>query len=240
MGHLDLEKRATDILHRFDPDGTRTLRLPRPFMLELFGTPKSGKSTMKEMLRHFFRRQGWKVSAPTEGAEVVELPRVEPAYNFQTAEYALGEARKRFFDRSFHLVIFDRAIYDGVMRMEYYRSKGVISPEQQRLIEGYYLLPWNAEMFDMHVCLVASPEVAIKRELARALSKKHGETMNPQTLTGLLDAHGRMWQRLECDSNPAMAWHDSSLETEEETATAILNAVFAAFTARLDRDQRTR
>ena len=107
-------------------------------------------------------------------AEIVELPRVEPEYNFQTTEYALGAARERFYNRRFHLVIFDRAIYDGVMRMEYYREKGVISPEQQRLIEGYYLLPWNAEMFDMHVCLVASPEVAIKRELARALSKKHG------------------------------------------------------------------
>ena len=32
-----------------------------------------------------------------------------------------------------------------------------------------------------------------------------------------------------------MAWHDSSLETEQETATAILKAVFNAFAARLDR-----
>jgi hypothetical protein len=238
MGQSDLEKRATEILHRFDPDGTRTQILDRPFMLELFGTPKSGKSTMKEMIRHFFRRQGWKVSAPTEGAEVVELPRAEPIYNFQTGEYALGEARKRYFNRGFHLIIFDRAIMDVVMRMEYYLSKGVISAEQRQIIEGYYLLPWNASMFDMHICLVASPEVAIKRELARALSKKHGETMNPQTLSGLLTAHERMWDRLGCNANPAMAWHDSSLETEEETATAILEAVFKAFTARLDRSQQ--
>lgn len=234
MGHLDLERRAAEILHRFDSDGSRTKILDRPFMLELFGTPKSGKSTMKEMLKHFFRRNGWKVTTPTEGAEVVELPRAEPEYNFQTTEYALGEARERFYNRRFHLGIFDRAIYDGVTRMEYYREKGIISLEQQRLIEGYYLLPWNAGMFDMHICLVASPEVAIQRELTRSLSQKHGETMNPQTLAGLLAAHERMWERLDCDHNPAMAWHDSSLETERETAEAILEAVFTAFTARLD------
>jgi hypothetical protein len=227
--------RAAEILHRFDPQSDRIRRFARPFMIELFGTPKSGKSTMIGMLDHFFKRNRWTVSTPVEGAEIVELPRLEPDYNFQTGEYALGKARELVHVPRFHLGIFDRAIYDVLMRMEYYLAKGVITAEQRQVIEGYYLLPWNAGMFDMHICLVASPEVAIKRELARALSKKHGETMNPATLQKLLDAHRTMWDRLGCDGNPAMAWHDSSLETEQETATAIIEAVFDAFTARLDR-----
>lgn len=226
-----LQERAASELKRFDPLGIRHDRRARPFMIELFGTPKAGKSTIKEMLKHFFRRNGWKVSTPTEGAEVVELPRDEPQYNFQTCEYALSVARDRSYS-DFHVAIFDRAIYDGVTRMEYYAEKGIITREQQSVIEGYYLLPWNTDLFDLHVCLVSSPEVAIERELACALTKKHGKTMNPKTLTGLLSAHARIWQRLGA-VDPRLSWHDSSTETEEETAKSILSSILDAFARRV-------
>lgn len=232
-----LEKRAAEMLSRFDPDRLRKALEERPFMIEFFGTPKSGKSTMKEMLKHFFKRNGLSVSTPTEGAEVVEwIKRREPEYNFQTAEYALSFARERAYGpghRDFHLAIFDRAIFDGVVRMDYYRETGKMSAADQAAVEGYLLLPHNRRLFDLHVCLVAAPEVAIQRELARALTKKHGETMNPATLQGLLDAHTRTWSRLGCGADPSMLWHDSSRETEEETAASILGSALDAFDRRL-------
>lgn len=234
MDATTFEKKAAEMLDRFDPDRTRKSKIGRPFMIELFGTPKAGKSTMKEMLKHFFKRNGWSPSTPTEGAEVVELPRDEPQYNFQTTEYALSTARDRNYNKRFHMVIFDRAIYDGVVRMDYYKHKGVIDATQRRTIEQYYLLPWNRDLFDLHICLVSDPEVAIQRELARALTKKHGETMNPQTLADLRAAHERAWKRLECDRDPKMFWHDSSGETEGETAFVVLDAVLKAFERRLD------
>ena len=46
-----------------------TLRAPaRPVFVEFAGTPKSGKSTCIEIVRHFFRRLDYKVLAPAEGA----------------------------------------------------------------------------------------------------------------------------------------------------------------------------
>jgi len=231
------ERSAEELLRFLDPDGARKGILARPFIIELFGTPKSGKTTMKEMLKHTLKRNGWSVSTPTEGAEVVEwTKRLEPQYNFQTAEYALSRARELCYGpahRSFHVAILDRANMDGVVRMELYRGRQVITEAEQRVIEGYYLLPQNEQMFDLHVCLVAEPEVAIRRELARAISKKHGETMNPQTLTDLLDAHRRVWDRLGCGANPAMCWHDSSRENEVQTAKAILGALIKAFYRRI-------
>lgn len=230
---LSFEQRAHDLLEAIDARRERQARWSRPFMVELFGTPKAGKTTVKEMLKHFFRRNGWAVSTPTEGAEVVELPRDEPQYNFQTCEYALGVARDRAYAKNFHLVIFDRAVMDGVVRMDYYVRKGILTEEQRRFVEGYYLLPWNAGLFDLHVCLVASPEVAIARELARVLTRRHGETMNPKTLANLLAAHERVFNRLASADPGRFLWHDSSVETEEQTASLILTAVFDAFTARL-------
>lgn len=233
MKQEELEARAVSILKRFDPEGSRRVGSPRPFMVELFGTPKSGKSTMKEMLKHFFRRNGWSVSTPTEGAEVVELPRDEPQYNFQTTEYALSAARERSYNSRFHLVLFDRAIMDGVVRMDYYKEKGIIRPDEQAIIENYYLLWWNRNLFDAHICLVADSEVAIRRELSRALTKKHGATMNPKTLQALMDAHKRVWERLDLANHPMMRWHDSSKEREAETAGKILAAILNAFELRL-------
>jgi hypothetical protein len=227
------EQQLADILAKFDGAKIRKSLLPRPFMIELFGTPKAGKSTIKEMLKHFFKRNGWAVSTPTEGAEVVELPRDEPQYNFQTAEYAMSFARERYYDKRFHVVIFDRAIYDGIARMQHYADRRIITPEQHAVIEGYYLLPWNRNMFDVNVCLVCEPEIAIKRELARVLTKKHGDTMNPATLAALREAHDRMWQRLDCANDPKMFWYDSSTEDEAQTAKAVLTAVCDAMSRRL-------
>lgn len=236
MKQEELEARAAAILKRFDPEGSRRVGSSSPFMVELFGTPKSGKSTMKEMLKHFFRRNGWSVSTPSEGAEVVELPRDEPQYNFQTTEYALSKARELSYNPRFHLGIFDRANMDGVVRMEYYAQKKIITAKEQAVIEGYYLLPWNSDLFDAHVCLVTSPEVAIRRELSRALTKKHGKTMNPNTLRELLAAHRSVWQRMSknIDVLPeSMFWHDSSEEKEAETAKEILSFVLGVLEARL-------
>ena len=230
-----LESRALLLRRNFDTDGKRTLCPPRPFMIELFGVPKSGKSTVKEMLKHFFKRNGWLISAPVEGAEFVELPRDEPQYNFQTAEYAMTRARELSYNNRFHMAIFDRAIYDGVVRMEYYRDKGVITPEEQTAIEGYLLNRWNRALFDLHVCLVVDPEIAIQRELTRAITKKDGDTMNPKSLKALLSAHERVWERLGCADSPAMYWHDSSGEDPGQTAGIILEKVLDAFSLRMAR-----
>lgn len=230
------EKKAKELLLQFDAERERKSPLQRPFMIELFGTPKAGKTTVKEMLKHFFKRQGWSVATPTEGAEVVEwVKRLEPEYNFQTGEYALSRARELAYGpahKSFHVAIFDRAIYDVVVRMQYYLTKGVLTLAQSDLIEGYYLLPHNAGLFDCHICMVSSAEVAIERELARALTKKHGETMNPQTLQDLYDAHIAVWDRLDC-RHRGMALIDSSKEREDQTARRVLSVVLETFAQRL-------
>lgn len=232
-----LPERATELLHQLDPQRVRKSLEARPAMIELFGTPKAGKSTIKEMLKLFFKRNGWLVSSPVEGAEDVEWPagRREPDYNFQTAEYALSFARERAFGPGhgdFHLVIFDRAIYDGVMRMDHYEHKGVMSTYERRQIEGYYLNRWNRELFDANICLVCSPETAMEREQARAIIKADGETMNHKTLSELRAAHERIWKRLRLNCDARMSWHDTTAENPGESALAVLKAVLHAIAKR--------
>lgn len=228
------ETLAEQLLKEFDPDGRRKQKLGRPFMVELLGTPNSGKTTQKQILKRFFKRLGWNVSAPTEGAEVVELPRDVPRYNLQTVGYAMQLARAAYYDRNFHMVIFDRAVYDGVVRMEYFVQQNIITPEYQQSVENFLLLPENStDNFDASIFLVASPEVALAREPANVLTHKVGGTVNPTTLRHLLDAHQRVWDRLKLAERPDMAWIDSSNMTPGEVAYRSLEVIFRSFAHRL-------
>ncbi len=57
----DLEANAKSTLTRLKKDR-------RPVVIEFAGSPKAGKSTTIDILGHFFKRMGYKVWAPTEGA----------------------------------------------------------------------------------------------------------------------------------------------------------------------------
>jgi thymidylate kinase len=232
-----LETRAAGLLGRADPDGHRKARFDRPFVIELTGPPKSGKSTTKEKLQQLFRRNGFLVEAPEEGAEAITwAKRLDPEYNLQTGEYALSSTRELAYGskhKSFHVVILDRAIYDVVIRMEYNRMRKKISAAQQKAIENYFLLDVNRAMFDCHVILVADANISLAREKAHALSKKDGETMNAGAIAEILDAHRRVWDRLKLAGDPKVAWRDTSNESPEETASGVLTFVLDAFERRL-------
>lgn len=239
MKRETFDQLATRCLKQLDPQSIRKELQTRGFALELFGLPKSGKTTIKEMLKHFFKRKGYSVTAPTEGAEFVEwVKRKEPEYNFQTAMYAMTHALEMAYGpkhSSFHVGIFDRANFDGIARMEYYAGRGTMPREEAKTVEDYLLLPQLNGLFDLHVCMVCDPDVAIERELARVITTEHGETMNPQTLMDLRKAHERMWDRLGCADDKTMLWHDTTKETPGETAIFILEAVLAAMKRRLSK-----
>jgi hypothetical protein len=227
-----IDAKVDGLKRSIDPHNTRKALGERPFMIELWGTPKAGKTTMKEVLKHVSKRLGLSVTTPIEGAEAVEwIKRVEPDYNYQTAEYALTWARQRALGpghRDFHVGVFDRAIYDGVMRADHYAHMGTIDERERVSWEQYLLLPRHRDYFDFHICMVCDPEEAMRREHAKTLFPQPGETMNHKTMTQLLAAHERVWKRLRLASDPRMLWHDSSGESVVDTAWSVLQACIAA------------
>lgn len=58
-----LRDKATSMLEQLNSNPPA-----RPVFVEFSGTPKSGKSTCIDIVSHFFRRVGFNVLAPTEGA----------------------------------------------------------------------------------------------------------------------------------------------------------------------------
>src|SRR5690606_6883344 len=131
----------------------------RPFMCELYGVPKSGKSSTASSMRTFFRRNGFSIDIPEEGATAVKLPRVEPGINFAYTEYALAESRRIIATGIYDVGILDRAIWDGVVRMHHYEHSGQLTTKQADAASTYFLMPHNTEMFDACICLMVDPAV---------------------------------------------------------------------------------
>lgn len=229
------ETQAKEILTLLDPEGRRKKREPRPFMVELFGTSNSGKTTLLDAIYVFFKANGFETAKCPEGAEAVPPPRVLPMFNFMTADYAINQARRMSLDKNIHLVIFDRAIYDAAVRMELFRRQKLITRAEQRAFEAYYLNRWNRDLFDLHICLVTDVETALRRKYGpdHVKDAKYSTTTNPETSAQMLSVHQDLRERL-WKEDPKFLWHDTSAETPEETVRALLPLILDAFRKRFD------
>ncbi|MFH1047219.1 MAG: hypothetical protein V1738_02850 [Patescibacteria group bacterium] len=224
-----LVQTATQILQKFDSNQQRSAIWSRPLAIELLGQPASGKTSAQGVLRHFFRRNKFEVHAPREGAEAIESPRLTPDYNLHTVEWALHHARLLRHSKQHHIGIFDRAIYDGVVRMEHYLGEGEISAHDRDIIEQYFLLPCNASLFDLHVFLMCKPDTTFDRKRKVEVVHKPGKTLNTDTLNRLYDSHQRVWDRLKLGADPRFLWLCTDTLNQLEVAESILTAALSAF-----------
>lgn len=231
-------QRAIDIRNRLDPSKIRQSDAYRPLMIEMLGTVASGKTSAQQNLRAMFRRTGFSVSAPREGAEAIEGPRPLPDYNFRTFEYAMVEAHRLSVGRNYDVALFDRALYDGVVRMELYSADGTISEEEHRFIEKYMLLPHNTQMFDLHIFLVCGPETTLARKALDELIYIPGKTVNPDSLRRLYEMHRAVWDRLDLGQDPRFIWVDTDHLEKREVVGIIANAALDAFERKLSLEGR--
>lgn len=159
------------------------VKIKRPFFVEITGSPDAGKTTMIEILDSFFRRQGFRVFCPQEGAQKIRhIDRDTHLYNVRTALYALTELIDASVNPNYDLVIFDRCLHDGFTWMLYWNQKGDIKQHQMRCLQDFFMFPTWLNMVDVSFFVVTTTEEAIKRDRAESLTKKWGATTNPKSI----------------------------------------------------------
>jgi predicted NUDIX family phosphoesterase len=179
----NLEQRAA-LLH------TLLENTSRPFVIEFAGTPKSGKSTSVEAIRHFFTRQGFRVHVLVERASVCPIPmKGHLFFNTWCASTMLAELLENIETQT-DLIIVNRGIFDALVWLTLQRQRGELTSEEAGVIESFLLLPRWRSLIDLAVVMNVSPEEAMTRENSARLSSKPGSIMNPDVLAAISAAVG--------------------------------------------------
>ena len=187
----ELRERAEQILA-----GLRDAPIERPVFVEFAGTPKSGKSTCIEIVRHFFRRLEYKVLAPAEGASrrtPYYLKDDLIAFNTWSASYALMHVLEGLHgsDR-YDLAILDRGLFDALAWFELLASRGEISGGVRDQVQSFLQIEYWRSTIDAVLLFRTDAETAMTRENSDKLISEPGQAMNPSFLADLNGAYGRV------------------------------------------------
>jgi hypothetical protein len=187
-------KEATDLRQRADALRKRLQEAGGPpLFVEFAGTPKSGKSTCIEGVRHFFRRTTFRVLAPTEGASKRTpyfLREDLVAFNAWSACYAVSSILEaRYHSDRYDVALLDRGLFDAFAWFEYLRTSGQLTERDQQAINGFLLIEkWRAQI-GLVVLLLADAKTSMERENADKLIFEGGRAMNKEVLEGLNAAY---------------------------------------------------
>lgn len=231
----ELRKRAEQILARL-----RATPLERPVFVEFAGTPKSGKSTCIEIVRHFFRRLDYNVLAPAEGASrrtPYYLKDDLIAFNTWSASYALMHVLEGLHgsDR-YDLAILDRGLFDALAWFELLAtdrltSERIISDQFRDQVQDFLQIEYWRSKIDSVLLFTTDPGTAMDREGGDKLISEPGQAMNTAFLAELNDAYGEV-QRKYADRFPRFMPIDTSKSagtTPTTTAAAVANIILDIF-----------
>jgi thymidylate kinase len=206
-----------------------------PVVVEFAGSPKAGKSTTIEIVAHFFKRMGFSVSAPSEGASKrtpYHLRRYLVAFNAWTLNYAISELLVAFHnvDRPF-LIFLDRGPFDSLAWMRVLKKRGDLADEEFGVIERFALLPkWSAIVSQLYL-FTCEPDVSLERENEAKLVRRPGTAMNPTMLNDLLEEYEALAKELT--GYPVKRVHTSPSTTARATSYDIAMDIRDLFQARL-------
>ena len=158
---------------------------PRAFVIEFAGTPKSGKSTSVEAIRHFFSRNGFRVHILAERAALCPIPmKGHLFFNTWCAASMLAELLANV-ETETDIIIVDRGIFDALVWLTLQEKRGELTGEEARTFEAFLLLERWRNLIDLSVVMKVSAEEALSREVGQRLTMKTGSIMNPDVLTAI-------------------------------------------------------
>ncbi len=162
----------------------------KPLVVEFAGSPKAGKSTTIDTVAHFFKRTGFRVWSPTEGASKRTPSQLRSdwvAFNAWALNYAVSEILVACHSAEpCDLVILDRGPFDSLAWMRLLRDRKELSDDEYDRFDRFAQHPKWAGIVGRIYLFTCSPETSMRREHEHKLIKSEGTAMNPEMLGELL------------------------------------------------------
>ena len=149
----------------------------KPLFIELVGTPKSGKTTLKKAIQNAFDTKGIPLITRRETAEYNPIPKEDENYNFWMILELMRNVSEDLSNAKGKVVLYDRGMIDRIPWMKYDISQGKMKEEDYRRIIEIYKSNYLRGYKPLTQVFFTSPELSILRK------GTEGRFVNTPTLT---------------------------------------------------------
>lgn len=162
----------------------------RYILIEFAGMPKSGKTTVLDVVSHFLRRHQVPLSEYHGGGRYApigkdQLGRLNLYLASEALRYVLSSTQVGWAPKV-HLM--DRGLVDRTIFTEALLKVGRIGASHAGTIRNMVALPEVAGLVDVCAIFVTSPELSLQREQKNKLVQRDGRVMNTSLLSDLGEA----------------------------------------------------
>lgn len=208
---------------------------PLPFVFEFLGTPKAGKTSVRDMIGRLAEKNGFRVFCPIEGASLPSrrvLREDLVAYNAWTGCYALQTLLTACIPVSQHdLVLFDRGIVDAACWFEALARLNLLEAHASEIIRPFFTLGKWTRYLDGLILMTCDPAVSASRESEANLARTGNVATSDEFLNELSHVYRHGGTRTsELDEEIAVVGIDTSAEGCGLARTALVVANYLAKT----------
>lgn len=195
---IEYQKELEDVLFKDDRELLKQLRslhilkyqvleegYTKPFIVEILGTPRTGKTTTINNVFDFLKKGGFKVKYFEELVTsdfyntIKDLPLLER--NLAIVDEIINQLESVINSKdNIDIAFFDRCVHDRLIwfrRM--FNNKEITKEEYEKIIKKY---KEPAKLVSSLLCFTASPEVSLKRDYLSSLALEKRSFLNTENI----------------------------------------------------------
>jgi len=166
------------------------MELPRNIVVEFAGMPKSGKTTVMDVVSHYLRRSGLPVAEFHGGGRYAplgkgDLGRLNLYLACEVVRYCLSIHAESAPSR---IYLLDRGLVDRTLFTDALAAMNRISREHADIIKQLFACPELEDGEDICFVFSTTPQISLARESENKLTASTGRVMNDSFLVALRTA----------------------------------------------------
>lgn len=155
----------------------------KPLIVEISGSPNSGKTSAIHAIERIDKQQGVKVKIIYEAATKCKIKdKLSIDFNIWTANFTINSILESL-NNSYDMIICERGVFDCLCWLEFHiKNKNIPFSFIEEIYNFYQSKKWF-ENIDFIYVMTCSPEVSIKREYLDGLTEVSGTIVNKKILS---------------------------------------------------------
>lgn len=202
----------------------------RPYIIELAGTPKAGKTTTLQVLSRFMKECGYQVQQMRERASDCPIAmKGHFFFNTWTTTTMLASMIEAIESEA-DVLFMDRGVFDALVWLEVQSQEHQVTSNEYEVFRQFVMLERWRTLTDLTVVFHVEPSTALERENKDLLIKRTGSIMSPanlgrynRVLNQVRQGVASDFQFYEIDTTD----YDSPVSSTERVATEIINRMEA-------------